>query len=123
MKQCGIHHVHTSPYHPSSNGLAEHAIQTIKSSLKKLKGNVKSRLFIFLACYHVTPHSTTELSLAELIGRKLRTTLDLIHPDVSCKVTIKLTTRSSRKSPCTLSVGDNVFLAAIMVQKFGCLLK
>ena len=40
------------------------------------------------------------------MGRKLRTTLDLMHPDVSCKVPIKLTSSSSRKPP---SVGDKVF--------------
>ena len=72
MKQCGIHHIHISPYHSSSNGLAEHAVQTFKSSLKKLEGNVKTRLFTFLARYWVTPHSKTELSPAELLmGRKL----------------------------------------------------
>ena len=110
MKQCGIHHIRTSPYHPSSNGLAERAVQTFKSSLKKLEGNVKTRLFIFLARYRVTPHSTTELSPAELLmGRKLRTTLDLMHPDVSRKVTTKLSSSSSRKSPRTFSVGDKVF--------------
>ena len=71
MKQCGIHHIRTSPYHPSSNGLAECAVQKFKS-LKKLEGNVKTRLFTFLAPYRVTPHSTTELSPAELLmERKL----------------------------------------------------
>ena len=110
MKQCGIHHIRTSSYHPSSNGLAERAVQTFKSSLKKLEGNVKIHLFIFLARYRVTPHSTTELSPAELLmGRKLRTTLDLMHPDISRKVTTKLSSSSSRKPPPTFSVGDKVF--------------
>ena len=109
MKQCGIQHIRTSPYHPSSNGFAECAVQTFKSSLKKLEGNVKTCLFTFLARYRVTPHSTTELSLAELLmGMKLRTTLDLMHPDVSRKVTTKLTSRSSREPPRTFSVGDKV---------------
>ena len=109
MKQCGIQHIHTSPYHPSSNGIAERAVQTFKSSLTKLEGNVKCRLFTFLACYHVTPPFTTELSPEELLmGRKLQTTLDLMHLDVSHKVTTKLITRLSRKSPHTLSVVDKV---------------
>ena len=43
------------------------------------------------------------------MGRKLRTTLDLMHPDVSRKVTTKLTSSSSRQPPCTFSVGDKVF--------------
>ena len=110
MKQCGIHHMCSSPFHPSSNGLAERAVQTFKSSLKKLEGNVKSRLYTFLARYRVTPHFITELSPAELLmGRKLQTTLDLMHPDVSRKVTTKLTSSSSRKPPRTFSVGDKVF--------------
>ena len=32
-----------------------------------------------------------------------------MHPDVSHKVTTKLTSSSSRKSPRTFSVGDKVF--------------
>ena len=110
MKQCSIHHICSSPYHASSIGLAERAVQTFKSSLKKLEGNVKTRLFTFLARYQVTPHSTTELSPAELLmGRKLRTTLDLMHPDISRKVTTKLSSSSSRKPPPTFSVSDKVF--------------
>ena len=130
MKQCGIHHIRTSPYYLSSNGHAKRAVQTFKSSLKKLEGNVKTRLFTFLACYWVTPHSTTELSPAELLmGMKLQATLNLIDPDVSRKVTTKLSSSSSRKPPNTFSVGDKVFacnyhgtkiwLSAVIVQVAG----
>ena len=110
MKQCGIQHIRTSPYHPSSNGLAERAVQTFKSALKKLEGNVSSRLIQFLACYCVTPHSTTEASPVELLmGRKLRTTLDLIHPDMSHTVSSKQTDFKSTKPLRQFSIGQKVF--------------
>ena len=116
MKQCGIHHIRTSSYHPSSNGtssngIAERAVQTFKSVLKKLEGNIQDRLTQFLARYCITPHCATEMAPAELlIGRKLRTTLDLIHPDLSHKVTSKLHSNTeSKKTLRMFKVGDKVF--------------
>ena len=86
MERNGIKHILTSPYHPSSNGLAECAVQTFKNGIKKLEGDVQERISRFLFRYRVTPHSTTGLSPAELLmGRRLRTHLDLLHPDTSQK--------------------------------------
>ena len=57
----------SSPYHPSSNGLAEKAVQIIKHGLKKMKeGSLNDRLARFLFDYRITPHSTTGVSLSEL---------------------------------------------------------
>ena len=59
----GIKHTFTSPSHPSSNGLAERAVQTMKSGISKMEENIKDRIYCFLL---ITPHPTTGLSPAEL---------------------------------------------------------
>ncbi|KAL5473476.1 hypothetical protein EMCRGX_G027965 [Ephydatia muelleri] len=77
----GFRHARCAAYHPSSNGLAERAVQTFKDALKKTSGDIATRLARFLFQYRNTPHTTTGRSPAELLlGRKPRTPLDLLHP-------------------------------------------
>ena len=77
----GFRHTRCAAYHPSSNGLAERAVQTLKEALKKTSGDIATRLARFLFQYRNTPHTTTGISPAELLlGRKPRTLLDLLHP-------------------------------------------
>eukprot|EP00731_Ephydatia_muelleri_P017315 Em0010g413a len=81
VKRNGIHHSTSAPYHPATNGLAERAVQTFKENLKKSCGDLETR---FLFHYRTTPHTTTGVSPAELLlGRKPRTLLDNLHPDLS----------------------------------------
>ena len=47
MKKNGMKHTLTSPYHHSSNSLAECAIQTFKNGIRKLGGEVKNRISSF----------------------------------------------------------------------------
>ena len=70
----GIRHIKSAPYHPSTNGLADRAIQTLKGNLKKSKtGPLETRISRFLFKYRTTPHTTTGISPAELLmGRQLR---------------------------------------------------
>ena len=84
MQKNGIQHVTIAPYHPSSNGLAERAVQTVKAGLRKqIGGSLETRLSRFLLAYRVTPHATTGVPPCELLqGRKLHTHLDLLKPDV-----------------------------------------
>lgn len=81
----GVKHTRTAPYHPQSNGQAERFVDTMKRALAKSmgEGTLEERLECFLLNYRVTPNpnapdgkSPSEL----LMGRRLRTTLDLMIP-------------------------------------------
>lgn len=87
-KQNGIKHVKVAPYHPSSNGLAERGVQTFKEGMKKQKqGTIETKVSRFLFSYRTNPQSTTGITPSEmLMGRHLKTRLDLIKPDVGKRV-------------------------------------
>ena len=88
LKANGIHHIKTAPYHPASNGLAEQAVQTFKSEMKKLTiGSLETRVARFLFTYHITPQTTTGSSPSELLlGHRLRCHLDFLRPSIEAKV-------------------------------------
>ena len=88
LKFNGIRHIKTAPYHPASNGLAERAVQTVKSGKKKLtSGTLETRVARFLFNYRITPQTTTGVSPSELLfGRCLRCHLDFLRPNLDAKV-------------------------------------
>lgn len=88
LSKNGIRHVTSAPYHAASNGLAERAVQTFERMMNKCpEGTLTGKVARVLFSYRVTPHTTTGLSPAELLlGRKLRCTLDSIHPGLDRKV-------------------------------------
>ena len=87
LKKNGVKHVKTPPYHPSSNGLAERAVQTFKEGMRKMTdGSLETKLSRFLFKYRMTPQSTTGVSSAELMfGRRLRSHLDNVRPGINRK--------------------------------------
>ena len=112
MKRHGIVHTRTSPYHPSSNGMAERAVQTFKQGIGKMEGNLENRIARFLFNYRITPQCTTGISPAELLmGRRLRCQLDLVHPDTAKKILQRqdkqITSNAKLRS---FEVGDKVFV-------------
>ena len=61
MTSNGIKHITSAPHHPTTNGLAEHTVQIVKSGLKKLtEGTINSQLAKILFAYRITPQFTKE---------------------------------------------------------------
>ena len=90
MKNNGIEHIRTAPYHPASNGAAERLVQTLKQSLRssyQTGMTLDQALATFLLKYRTTKHMTTGVAPCMLFcKRKLRTRLDLLVPDLRARV-------------------------------------
>ena len=116
MQRNGVRHIKTAPYHPASNGLAERAVQTVKEALKKSNsGTVEAKVDRFLFHYRITPHSTTGRPPAELLmGRRPRSHLDQIHPDLATHVhdnqRAQKAEHDQHARPRSFAVGDAVFI-------------
>ena len=118
VRSNGIRHITSAPYHPATNGLAERSVQTFKQALRSMHQSskpVKEKLAKFLIAYRNTPHSTTAESPAQLLlGRPLRTRLDLVKPNLNRKMvnqqhqqSIKAANEKGRQRR-QLEVGDSV---------------
>ena len=63
LKQLGIDHIFSAPYHPQSNGKLKVFHKYFKPTLKKCcendQDNWDQYIDQVLASYHVTPHLTT----------------------------------------------------------------
>ena len=89
-----IKHLTTAPYRPASNGLAERAVQILKTGLKKMTtGNIEDNLARFFYQYRITPHTTTYWEEPSRT-RRPRSQLDILRPHNSDRV---LTKQESQK--------------------------
>ena len=68
-----IKHIRVTPYHPSSNGLAERAARVVKEGLNKQNTSdaLTDRLARVLLSYRITHQSTTRITPTELVWEKL----------------------------------------------------
>ena len=115
LQRNGIQHQFIAPYHPSSYGLAERAVQTFKQGMKKFPGNsdIDACVARFLFHYRSTPHSTIGLSPAELLlKRKLKTHLDLLKPHVQDRIKRSQDAMAGRGSQkiVTFQSSENVYI-------------
>ena len=112
----GIKHVYSSPYHPATNGLAERAVQSFKEHMKRLPtGTIPEKLARFLFWYRLTPHSTTGVPPTELlIGRRARSKLDLLKPNltemVEAKTAMQMKHHETHTRARSFQVEDNVYV-------------
>ena len=111
----GVKHIKSAPYHPATNGLAERMVKSFKSAMKSAtndRGTIHTKLAKFLLSYRNAPHSTTGVSPATLMfGRKLRTKLDMLHPDTRAKVAhnqSRQVASHSQANPTSYAKGDPV---------------
>ena len=111
MKSNGIKHICSSPYHTATNGLAERAVQSFKEHLKWFHdGSLQEKLAKFLLWYRLTPHSTTGVPPTELLlGRRPRSKLDLLKPNLSETVQSKVECRRN-----TMTLTQNLALSMLM---------
>lgn len=91
--------------------MAECGVQTFKTS----SGSIDARLARFLFHYRTTPTSTNEVSPDELLmGRRLRTYLDKLRPDLATKVYNRQQSQKrshhGQNKEGTFSVNDSEFV-------------
>ncbi|XP_064470249.1 uncharacterized protein K02A2.6-like [Ornithodoros turicata] len=115
VKQNGIKHIRSAPYHPSSNGQEERFVRTMKEAIRKDHAcrPLEARLNSFLLAYRNTPQASTQQSPAALLlGRPLRTRLDLLRPDSEATVRYHQFKGSQRRrmKDRQFAVGANVLV-------------
>ena len=93
LKSNGIRQCLSSPYNPASSGEAKRAVRTFKEAMTMLEnepGPLAEKLARFVLGYRTTPNRATSYTPAEiLMGRRIRTRLDLLHPNLSASTAEK----------------------------------
>ena len=115
VRNNGIIHKTSAPWHPATQGLVERFVQTFKLVMKSASadgGSLHQKIGSFLLQYRNAVHATTNESPAKLfLGRQLRSRLDLIKPNIRDTVEKNTSSHSLNQNVLTLTkekvmVGD-----------------
>lgn len=106
LAERGIKHALIALYRPVSNGQVERLVRVTKETLTRMgPGNWQEKVDAFLLVQHITPSTITQKSPAELLmGRRLRSRLDQLHPDYNPDT--QLTPPTPKRE---FKIGDLVF--------------
>ena len=89
----------STPYHPAINRLVETAVRSFNGGVK----DVHTKLARFLFSYQLAPQSTTGVLPAELLmGRRLRSDLHLVKPELNKRVEREEERQKAACDPYTL---------------------
>lgn len=112
VKQNGIKHFRSAPYHPATNGLAERFVQTFKKSIKAMKKeniSLQHKIDNFLLAYRNSVHATTNQTPAMLfMHRPLRSRIDLLKPNLRGEVQNKQFSTLSSDTARSFDLGQQV---------------
>ncbi|XP_018397708.1 PREDICTED: uncharacterized protein K02A2.6-like [Cyphomyrmex costatus] len=90
LKQNGVAHSFSPPYHPATNGAAENVVGTFKNKVSKIvKGGKtpENAINLFLFDYRNMEHCTTGKSPSQLMyKRDVRTRFDLLRTSVTARI-------------------------------------
>ncbi|KAJ8879217.1 hypothetical protein PR048_019823 [Dryococelus australis] len=112
FEQNGIACRYSPPYQPSSYGHAEWTVEIVKDKLIKLQaGDWHTILQRILFELRTTPTTTTQESPAELLmGRKLNTIFDRLHPSTLSTSKVETTDADDDKQGRHFSERDHILL-------------
>ena len=63
LKENGVRHIRSAPYHPAPNGEAKSAVRTFKQAMKNMAIETETlhqKLAAFLLSYRTTPQTSTK---------------------------------------------------------------